>query len=348
MNSPVCHPVVAAVASLLLAAPVAPGGEPQLGPPPEGRSSRVPANRDAALVRMQQIMGAFPSPGRRVPLDVRVLREDDLGDCLRREATYQSEPGSRVTAWLVLPMSCAEAGRKHPALLCLHQTHPAGRDVVVGLGHSPDDEYALELARRGFVCLAPPYPLLADYAPDLKSLGYVSGALKAVWDNSRALDLLASLPFVSTNLGFGAIGHSLGGHNGLFTAAFDVRVTVVVTSCGFDSFRDYYDGDPGVWAAGRGWTSTRYMPRLAEYRGRLNEIPFDFADVLAAIAPRAVFVSAPPGDMNFRWRSVDRIAAEVRPLFGAAALVVEHPDGGHRFPPETRRRAYEFLEQRLR
>jgi cephalosporin-C deacetylase-like acetyl esterase len=89
------------------------------------------------------------------------------------------------------------------------------------------------------VVLAPAYPLLADHQPDVRGLGFESGTMKAIWDNVRGLDLLASLPFVSTNRGFGAIGHSLGGHNGLFTAAFDERIRVVVTSCGFDSFRDF-------------------------------------------------------------------------------------------------------------
>ncbi|MFN0069807.1 MAG: alpha/beta hydrolase family protein [Limisphaerales bacterium] len=314
----------------------------------EGGLSSPPADRTAILVRMEQVMGAFPPAARRVPLELRTLHETDQGDYLRREVSFQSEPGSRITAWLLVPKSVLGRQRSAPAVLGLHQTHPAGRRVVVGLGDSPDDEYGVELARRGFVSLAPPYPLLGDYAPDLKSLGYASGTMKAVWDNSRALDLLAALPFVSTNRGFGAIGHSLGGHNALFTAAFDERLTAVVTSCGFDSFRDYHDGDPAVWAPGRGWTSERYMPRLAAYLRRLDEIPFDFTDVLSAIAPRAVFVSAPMGDTNFRWRSAARVTAAVRPDFNAATLVVEHPDCGHRFPPEARVRAYEFLERRLK
>ena len=85
--------------------------------------------------------------------------------------------------------------------------------------------------------IAPPYPLLADYHPNLKQLGYQSGTMKAIWDNMRALDYLQTLPFVQTNA-FGAIGHSLGGHNGIYTAMFDDRIRAVVSSCGFDSFRD--------------------------------------------------------------------------------------------------------------
>lgn len=311
------------------------------------------ADRPVAILKaMQEIMGPLPAAEKRCPLDVKLVSETDCDGYVRRLLTYQSEPGGRVPAYLLIPKAALtqKAGRQFPAVLALHQTHATGQKVVVGLGNSPDDEYGVELAQLGFVVLAPPYPHLADYAPDLKSLGYFSGTMKAVWDNMRGLDLLASLPFVRTN-GFGCIGHSLGGHNGLFTAAFDERIKVVVTSCGFDSFRDYYDGDPAVWQPERGWCQTRYMPRLAAYRGRLAELPFDFPQVLAAIAPRRVFVNAPVGDTNFRWQSVDRVVIEARSLAAqrgiTADIRVEHPAGPHHFPPEQRQAAFRLLTQVL-
>src|SRR4029079_9676880 len=129
--------------------------------------------------------------------------------------------------------------KKVPAILCLHGTdNQVGHGTVVGLSKRENRSYALELAKRGYVTLAPNYPLLAKYQPDLKKLGWQSGTLKAVWDNVRGLDLLASLPYVKPG-GFGAIGHSLGGHNSVFTAVFDERIKTIVSSCGLDSFLDY-------------------------------------------------------------------------------------------------------------
>jgi len=175
--------------------------------------------------------------------------------------------------------------------------------------------------------------------------------MKAIWNNIRGLDLLESLPFVKRG-GFGAIGHSLGGHNAIFTAVFDQRIKVVVSSCGFDSFVDYYGGDPGLWKPERGWCQTRYMRRLAEYAGRLNEIPFDFHELLGALAPRHVFVNAPIGDTNFRWRSVDAVAnaaSQVYSLYGQPQnLRVEHPDCGHLFPRELREMAYRVFDENLK
>ncbi len=303
--------------------------------------------RTAILAAMQEIMGPLPGAEKHCPLDVQTLEEVDCGGYLRRTITYASEPSSRVPAYLLIPKQLLGANvAPAPAILCLHPTDNVnGCKVVVGLGGKPHRQYASELAERGFVTLAPAYPLLADYQPDLTALGYVSGTMKAIWDNIRGLDLLSALPFVKPG-GFGAIGHSLGGHNSVFTAAFDERIKLIISSCGLDSFTDYMGGNI------TGWTSTRYMPRLTAYTGRPQEIPFDFDEVLAALAPRATFLSAPLSDNNFRAASVDRIttaAREVFSLLGAPAnLIVEHPDGPHDFPDETREHAYAFLTKSLR
>ena len=144
-------------------------------------------------------------------------------------------------------------------MLCPHPTDDRiGHKVVVGWGGRANRAYASELAQAGFVTLAPAYPLLADYRPDWRALGYQSGTMKAIWDNMRGLDLLAEQPFVAGS-SFASIGHSLGGHNSIYTAAFDPRIAVVVSSCGLDSYQDYMDGDI------TGWTSDRYMPRLKDY-----------------------------------------------------------------------------------
>jgi dienelactone hydrolase len=301
--------------------------------------------RASILAAMQQVMGPLPEAPKRCPLDPQMSEEVDCGDYLRRQVSYAAEPNSRVPAYLLIPKRVLTDHQRAPAVLALHQTHPAGRKVVIGLGESPNDEYGVELVKRGFVVLAPPYNRLADYWPDLKALGYESGTMKSIWDNMRGLDYLSSLPFVKTN-GFGAIGHSLGGHNGIYTAAFDERIKVVVSSCGLDSYLDYKDGNIA------GWTQDRYMPKLKDYAARLPEIPFDFHEIIGALAPRVCFLNAPLGDTNFKWRSVDAVAgaaARVYRLHGVPQnLQVAHPDCGHLFPVEMRERAYHLLEENLK
>ena len=319
--------------------------------------------RRAEIVRgMETVMGTYPGATslKRVPLDVRVEEEIDRGAYVLRRITYQSEPGSRTPAFLCIPKAAlagntttSASARPFPAVLCLHPTdQTTGAGVVVGLGGKPNRQYASELATRGYVTIAPAYPHLAGYAPDLPALGYASGTMKAIWDNTRALDVLDSLSFVKRTTGFGAIGHSLGGHNSLYTAVFDPRITVVATSCGFDSYLDYYGGNPAVWAPAKGWCQERYMPRLLNYTGRLTAIPFDFHEILGALAPRPVFVNAPLRDTNFQWQSVDRCLAAAREVYtlfnDAARLTIAHPDSEHDFPDPQRETAYRLFDSVLK
>lgn len=297
--------------------------------------------RTVALDAMQEVAGPLPGGGRRCDLDVRVEEEVDCGAYTRRLLSYASEPGGRTPAYLCLP----KGGEACRAVLCLHGTdRTVGHGTVVGL--HPDKQhsrYAVELAERGFVTFAPSYPLLANYQPELEELGYVSGTMKAIWDNSRALDLLEGLEEVDASVGFAAIGHSLGGHNSVYTAAFEPRLKVIISNCGLDSYQDYRDGDLNAWK------QPLYMPRLGYYA--LEEIPFDFHDLIGALAPRPCLVIAPLGDDNFKWRSVDTVASAARQayaLYGAAdKLQVEHPDCGHDFPASIRQRAYRFIEENL-
>ena len=216
---------------------------------PVRRRSEWERRRRAIRAAFAEVAGPLPGREKRCPLRVQVLSEDDCGDFVRQDITYQSEPDGRVPAYLLIPKT-ALAGKRAAGALCLHQTHAAGRKVVVGLGQSPDDEYGVELVRRGYVCLAPAYPLLADYAPDVTGLGYKSGTMKAVWDNVRGLDLLDSLPFVRGGR-FAAIGHSLGGHNAIYTAVWDRRLKVVITSSDYDEYLHYMRGNLSGWTQKR-------------------------------------------------------------------------------------------------
>lgn len=309
--------------------------------------------RAEIVAGMQAVMGKLPGTEKKCPLDIKVEEEVEVGNHVRRLITYASEPGSRVPAYLCIPKAALAADAQPvPGVLCLHGTNnEVGHGVVVGIGGKANRQYASELAERGYVTLAPNYPLLAKYQPDLKSLGWESGTLKAVWDNMRGLDLLQTLPYVKHGK-YGAIGHSLGGHNSVYTAVFDDRIQAVVSSCGLDSYLDYYGGNEANWMPEKGWTQTRYIPKLRDYRGRLAEIPFDFHEMVGALAPRQVLIIAPLKDSNFRHDSVDRVVAaaqEVYKLYGQPThLRVEHPDCDHDFPPEMRELGYKLFDEVLK
>jgi dienelactone hydrolase len=308
------------------------------------------AKRRAAIHEaMQTIMGPLPGKDKRCPLDVKVEQETDCGKYVRRLISYQSEPGMRTPAYLLIPKDLLSEDKKKrppvPAVLSLHPTNAKGFRVTVGLADTMNREYGVELAERGYVVIATPYPRLSDYNPDLDKLGYRSGTMKAIWDNLRALDYLDTLPFVAKGK-YAAIGHSLGGHNSIYTAAFDDRIKVTVTCCGLDSYRDYMGGKI------KGWTSDRYMPKLLDYADKLDQVPFDFGEIIGTIAPRHVLVVAPKKDSNFRWASAGKVvrsAADVYKLYEAERnLGIEHPDCEHVFTPEMREKSYKLMDDVLK
>ncbi|MDA2937252.1 alpha/beta fold hydrolase, partial [Acidobacteria bacterium AH-259-A15] len=306
----------------------------------ERQTVKTPADwairRSHILGGMQTVMGELPDPSGRVPLDIRIVEELERPKYVLRKITYAAEPGDRVPAYLFVPN---EMKGKAPAMLCLHQTTRIGKGEPAGLGGHLRLHYAQELAERGYVCIVPDYPSFGDYEYDFNKQGlhYASGSMKAIWNNIRAVDVLETLPHVDADR-IGCIGHSLGGHNALFTAAFDLRLRAVVASCGFTAFHHYYGGKL------EGWTSDRYMPRIREIYGSDPDlVPFDFYEVLAALSPRSVFVNAPVRDSNFDITGVKKVVAaagEVYDLLKAKdRLLVLYPDSAHDFPDEVRRRA---------
>lgn len=292
------------------------------------------------LTNMQQVMGELPDEGRRIPLDAEVLEEVQLPKFTRKKIIFAAEKDDRVPAYLLIPNDLK--GRA-PAMLCLHQTTRIGKGEPAGLGGLPNLHYAEELAERGCVTLAPDYPNYGDYHLDVYARGYVSATMKGIYNHTRAVDLLRSLPEVEGKR-IGCIGHSLGGHNSLYVAAFDERIQVVVTSCGFNSFFKYCGGDLTTWS------HAGYMPRITSvYDKDPRKMPFDFTEVVAAVAPRSLFINAPLRDNNFEVSGVYDCLEAAKPvyaLFNASdRLTATYPDCGHDFPPEVRQAAYTFVDR---
>lgn len=297
--------------------------------------------REEILSRMERVMGKFPRADEVVVLDVRIESEHRRENYTRFKVSFAAEKGDRVPAWLLVP----HGEGKRPAVLCLHQTVNIGKDEPAGLGGNKNLAYAHELAERGYVTIAPDYPSFGEYPYNFKTSRWASGSLKAVWNNIRAIDLLTQRPEVDARR-IGAIGHSLGGHNAMFTAAFDDRIQAAVSNCGFTRFGKYYGGDL------RGWASERYMPRIeTEFNSDPQKVPFDFTDVILAMAPRAFLACAPIRDDNFEVSGVRDVMTAVQPYFErlgvAEKLRAIYPECGHEFPPEVRREAYRFLDRWL-
>lgn len=303
------------------------------------------------LEAMQWVMGRLPSEHELAPLEVEVRDREDFPGFERQLLTYRVAMGQEVTAHLYLPKphigtEVIGPDGKRPAVLALHPTSAIGKLVVAGDGPRANRNYAVELADRGYVVLAPDYPSfgeLTDY--DFHTDAYLSGTMTAIVNHRRGVDLLIERAEVAPGR-IGAIGHSLGGHNSMFVGVFDPRIQAVVSSCGWDPFHYYYGGKLA------GWASDRYMPRIRELHGLdPDQMSFDFPEVAAAIAPRGFFSCSPLRDSNFDAKGVQAAELSIREVYrrlGAEdAFVVRYPDADHDFPIETRQEAYRFLDRQL-
>jgi dienelactone hydrolase len=303
-----------------------------------------PKRRAHILASMELVMGPLPEASKKVPLDLEMVEEFKSEKFLRKKITFATEKGDRVPAYLFLPLGSKGKG---PAVLCLHQTNgKLGKSEPAGVGGNANSHYAQHLAERGYVTLAPDYPNFGEYTFDPYRNGYQSATMKGIWNHMRAVDLLISLPEVDADR-IGAIGHSLGGHNSIFVAAFDPRIRCIVSNCGFNSFTKYYGGNL------KGWSHAGYMPRiLKEYDADPRKMPFDFTEVIAALAPRPFLAISPVNDSNFDVSGVKDCISAAQPVYellGAKEkLSANYPDCKHDFPAESRKVAYEWLDRWLK
>lgn len=255
--------------------------------------------------------------------------------------------------WLLLPH---DRTGPSPCVIALHQTVPQGKDEPVGIVGDPGLAYGAELAARGFVVFAPDAIGFGErrmgcsgaryHSADQFFAAHPAGSVmaKMAYDVSRAIDLLAILPEIDAER-VGCIGHSHGGYGTLFAMLLDERIRAGVISCGMTRLRD--DPTPERW-----WRNTALIPRLGYYEGRMHAAPFDFDTWLALLAPRPALICVALEDSIFPnsrclFRAIDRGRAVYRTYGCGRNLNRFVYDGGHRFPPEARTKAYEILEKAL-
>ena len=95
------------------------------------------------------------------------------------------------------------------------------------------------------------------------------------------------------------------------------------------------------------------MPRIGRiYHNDAARIPFDFADVIATLAPRSVFVSAPVRDPGRDIQGVKDALAGASEVYRfkkvAGSLKAVHPDTIDEFPIVVRNEVYAWLDGHLR
>ena len=301
--------------------------------------------RKQSLEAMQKAMGQLPDRPRRSSLkefNIRTASTLQRGRYTKKHIHFDVADGEVVHAHLYEPLGLKD-GEKRPGIIAHHPTARFGKQTFEGW---PNSNFVTELAMQGFVVIVPDYPTIGEAAEeDLAADRYDSGPIRGVFNHMSSIDLLQLLPTVDPDR-IGAIGHSLGGRNTVYLQAFDERVKVGVSSCGWTILRSRS-------LIQEKYLATEYfMPFLkTKYDLDLAQFPFEYTDAFAAIAPRVFYSYSPKGDgVHPGWgpAAAAPVIQEYFESHGAKdAFIFEQPSGNHRFPWTWRQKAYKVIRDTL-
>jgi len=307
-----------------------------------------------------------------VPLQAEPLEEIDAGSHRRRSLRFRAATGEWIPAYLLVPNPPGGRTTPMPAVLCPHQTTQEGKREPAGLAGNPEQATARQLVDRGFVTLTWDAPCFGERHDP--TTGHYGDAIpfytahpqwsvhgKMIADLSRAIDYLATLPFID-RARIGCVGHSHGGITTLFGMALEPRLAAGASNCGFDTFR--IDGNAWRWSH-----ATALLPALGFYASspyvsmdryrampdsEVIQVPFDLHEVLALAAPRPLLLSTSDDDFvfpNAGWsarKAATRLRAVYDPLGAPQNLETVYFSGGHRLPPSIAAQMYGWLERVLK
>jgi hypothetical protein len=283
----------------------------------------------------EQVLGKFPS--HKSPLRTEVLNREVTGDFIREHIRYQIEDGLYTDAYLLTPKKIA---RKNPAIVVFHPTTPVQARGVAGLASDyPEEKWqGVQLVKRGYIVLCPRNYIYGEGTDWTGNANRViarhpdwTGITEMTWDAIRAADLLQSLPHVDKNR-IGCLGHSLGGKQALYAAAFDERYKACVAS------------ELGIGLNSSNWNSPWYFGDALQDRPEL-----DNHQVLALIAPRPfLLLAGDSADTDNSLHYIDAVAPVYELLEAETNLHFVNHREGHRYSPEARDVAEKFLDDYLK
>jgi hypothetical protein len=299
--------------------------------------------RQEILKTWHGLMGPWPEPIEKPKVET--LETERRENFTQRHVRLEVAPGKTTEdAYLLVP----DGKGPFPAVVVVFYDAGTG----IGLGKKNLRDFALQLAKRGFVALslgsAPETYYPTKETCKLQPLSYHA----YVASNCRRA--LANRPDVDGKR-IGIVGHSYGGKWAMFASCLDDGFTAAAWSdpgIVFDESRPnvnywepwYLGFEPGVMRK-RG-VPTEANPRTGPYR-RMMEKGMDLHELHALMAPRPFLVSGGAEDTPARWIPLNHTVA-VNKLLGYEHRVGMTNRKTHDPTEESNERLYEFLEHFLK
>jgi len=274
----------------------------------------------------------------------------------RELLVIQTQPGEYMPVYVLIPENVSSPYRP---VIALHGHENWGGEGLVGIKQRENvayhNDYGRQLALHGFLVFAPvlrgfaqrleaslpPYEQLQsepqrltnsckEVSLNLLLAGKTLLGLR-VWDIMRLIDYIRTRPEPMTET-LGCVGLSGGGTVTLFTTALESRITCVVVSGYYNSFR------ASIMSIDH--CPCNYVPGILQYA--------EMADIAGLIAPRPLLVEAGERDPIFPVEATRQAISELRPIyscFGAEQnLDADIFDGDHRW---SGAKAYDWLDKWL-
>ena len=223
------------------------------------------------------------------------ILESTKEDGYTRQLIEYDSCGDRVSAYLLVP----ENQGNNPAILINHQhnrEHHLGKSEVCGLAGSPFQAFGPELAKRGFVVLAPDSICFEERRKDTSVEGFdfwqhfnemcyriLKGEYlmkKVLEDAMNGIMLLSNLSYVDSKR-IGTLGHSYGGNTVLFLSALDERISFCCASGSACTYKNRMQNDVGIEMASV----------IPNFHGK-----YDIDDLVSCIAPRKLLIVSAEDD----------------------------------------------------
>ena len=325
--------------------------EPKLSPLLVDDAGRVIKTKADWLKRREQIRREWLKalgieiPFHRVPLNTEILKTEELPTFTRQLVRYQVEKDVFTDGYLLTPKNLRG---KAPAIVVFHPTTALQAKGVAGLApeYAEEKRQGLQLVARGYIVWCPrnfifedvpkiadgPKLYLANVAKVHKRNPHRTGMGRMVFDAVRAADFLESLPNVDAKK-IGGIGHSLGGKQVVYAAAFDERYQAAVSSEG------------GIGLSFSNWEADWYLGTQI----KKSSWHLENHQVLSLIAPRAFFLLAGDSADDQRSSMFIEVVRPIYRLFNVEKSIgwLDHHQG-HRYGPEARQAAETFLGTHLK
>jgi len=304
--------------------------------------------------KLRELAGPMPKPAELSP---RIVESVDTGEFVRHKVLLQTEQDCWMPTYLLVPKSATQHSPA-PAILCCHGHSTYGKDTVAGvLCEDParnaeiqhfNCDYAAQMARRGYVTIAPDWRSFAERVAynrgrggrDLCNLHFLQELLRGrvlltlnVFDAMRAIDYLQTRPEVDPQR-IGCMGLSLGGTMTTFVTAMDERIRCADIICYVTPWQHFaYER--------HNFCGSQIIPGLYHYA--------DVADIAGLIAPRPLLMEAGLYDTCFEYRAVKHAHKQVKRIYRAAGcadrLHIEVFPGPHAFAGG---KAFEFFDTYLK